>query len=85
MMTWRALHELYQMHKLPLGKELSPNWNGAPTQRFRVVLYDPDTSERTGRQMQWGCETRPAGQPHLTRLCAKTEKEPSSLTRRGRL
>jgi putative SOS response-associated peptidase YedK len=54
MMKWRELHELYSMPRLPLGDELSPNFNGAPTQRFGIVLWDADAGERVGRQMQWG-------------------------------
>lgn len=51
-MSWKKLHDLYQMPRQATPLNLRPRYNGCPTQDFAVFWRDG--SERTVAKLRWG-------------------------------
>ena len=52
-LTWRQIHELYQLPESARPLHLQPRYNGAPVQDFAVCRLDEDGS-RTLATLRWG-------------------------------
>ena len=51
-MSWKRLHELYQMPRQAIPLNLRPRYNGCPTQDFALLRLE--SAERTIAKLRWG-------------------------------
>ena len=51
-MSWKKLHDLYQLPRQSTPLNLRPRWNGCPTQDFAVLRLE--NSERAIAKLRWG-------------------------------
>ena len=61
-LTWRQIHDLYDLTAPAVPLNLQPRYNGAPEQEFAACRLD-DGGNRTTVQLRWG----------LVPSCAKTQ------------